>query len=416
MSSVERCSVAIIGAGPSGAVAAANLVRAGHEVVVLERETFPRFSIGESLLPQSMTFLEEAGLLEAVQQAGFQHKNGAAFERRGQHFSFDFEDKFSPGWGTTWQVQRARFDKILADGAADAGADIRYRHEIKAVRPEEDGIELDYVAESSERTRTLRARFCLDASGFGRVLPRLLNLHRPSDFPLRRSLFTHVKDGITDPGFDRNKILITVHPVHSDVWFWLIPFADGTSSLGVVAEEAFLKTRAGDEKEILQGLVADVENLSRVLAAADYHIPVRSIGGYSAKVSALHGQNFALLGNAGEFLDPVFSSGVTIALKSASLASGVLSRQLKGEAADWQAEFAAPLSRGVETFRHFVGTWYTGELQDIIFSQAQIRNPKIQRMICAILAGYAWDESNPYVVQPARRLSALAELCRGMSA
>jgi len=83
---------------------------------------------------------------------------------------------------------------------------------------------------------------------------------------------------------------------------------------------------------------------------------------------------------------------------------------------DWQADFAAPLSRGVETFRHFVGTWYTGDLQDIIFSQAQIRNPRIQRMICAILAGYAWDEENPYVVQPARRLKALAELCRGLSA
>jgi len=413
MGSVERCGVAIIGAGPSGAVAAANLAKAGHDVVVLERETFPRFSIGESLLPQCMAFLEEAGLLEAVQREKFQHKNGAAFEHDGAHAAFDFEDKFSPGWGTTFQVQRARFDKILADGAAGMGADIRYRHEIQAVRPQEDGIKLTYTGEQGSQ-RTLHARFCLDASGFGRVLPRLLELHRPSDFPNRRSLFTHVKDHIAERRIDRNKILISVHPVHRDVWFWLIPFADGTSSLGVVAEEEILAKREGDEKDILQGLVAEVANLSQVLADAEYHNPVHAMGGYSSKVSSLHGQNFALLGNAGEFLDPVFSSGVTIALKSASLASGLLSRHLSGETVDWQTGFAEPLGRGVETFRHFVSAWYSGSLQDIIF--ASIRDPKVQRMICAILAGYAWDESNPYVAQPARRLGVLAELCRSAPA
>jgi flavin-dependent dehydrogenase len=408
---IERCSVAIIGAGPSGAVAAANLSRAGHQVVVLERETFPRFSIGESLLPQSMAFLEEAGLLEAVQAQKFQHKNGATFECDGRATAFNFEEKFSPGWATTFQVQRAPFDKILADGASDAGADIRYRHTIEAVMPTEDGVVLEYVNGSADR-QTLHAEFCLDASGFGRVLPRLLDLHQASDLPVRRSLFTHVVDGITDPEFDRNKILVTVHPQLRDVWFWLIPFSDGTSSLGVVSKEDFLNSREGDDKEILMGLVSDVDNLARVLTHADYCNPVRSIAGYSANVSSLHGQNFALLGNAGEFLDPVFSSGVTIALKSASLASDLVSRQLGGEKIDWQRQFSEPLGRGVETFREFVTSWYTGELQDVIF--AAYREPKVERMICSILAGYAWDVDNPYVAKP-RRLKALAELCQGMS-
>ncbi|HBM88004.1 MAG TPA: FAD-dependent oxidoreductase [Rhodobiaceae bacterium] len=412
MGIVERCSIAIIGAGPSGAVAAANLARAGHHVVVLERETFPRFSIGESLLPQSMAFLEEAGLLAAVQAQKFQHKNGAMFECNGRSTEFNFEEKSSPGWGTTFQVQRALFDKVLADGASAAGADVRYRHTIEAVTPTEDGVVLEYVNGSEDR-QTLQADFCLDASGFGRVLPRLLDLHRPSDLPARRSLFTHIVDGIADPDFDRNKILITVHPEHRDVWYWLIPFSDGTSSLGVVATEDFLVRRAGDDKEILIGLVQEVESLSQVLEHAEYPNPVRNITGYSAKVSSLHGKNFALLGNAGEFLDPVFSSGVTIALKSASLASDLVSRQLGGEDVDWQKQFSEPLGRGVETFRQFVTSWYTGELQDVIF--ADYRDPNIQRMICSVLAGYAWDENNPYVAKP-HRLKALAELCQGMSA
>lgn len=391
-------------------MAAANLARADHQVVVLERETFPRFSIGESLLPQSMAFLEEAGLLAAVQAEKFQHKNGATFECDGRSTAFDFEEKSSPGWGTTFQVQRAQFDKILADGASDAGADIRYGHTIEAVTPMHEGVVLDYV-DGAGRQNSMQADFCLDASGFGRVLPRLLDLHRPSDMPVRRSLFTHVADGIVDPDFDRNKILITVHPTYRDVWFWLIPFSDETSSLGVVATEEFLRNRSGSDKEILKKLVQEAENLYRVLKNADYLNPVRSVVGYSAKVSTLHGQNFALLGNAGEFLDPVFSSGVTIAMKSASLASDLVARQLSGENVDWERQFSEPLGRGVETFREFVTAWYTGELQDVIF--ANDRDPKVQRMICSILAGYAWDENNPYVAKP-RRLKALAELCRGM--
>jgi flavin-dependent dehydrogenase len=138
-------------------------------------------------------------------------------------------------------------------------------------------------------------------------------------------------------------------------------------------------------------------------------MPVNRIGGYSANVERLHGPGFALLGNAGEFLDPVFSSGVTIALRSAHLATQVLLRQLEGEQVNWAADYDVPLRRGIDTFRAFVERWYTGELQDIIFYANQ--TPKIRRMISAILAGYAWDETNPYAADPVRRLDALHEVC-----
>src|ERR1700693_5745399 len=109
----ERCDILIIGAGPAGSVAAALLRQQGRHVIILEREQFPRFSIGESLLPQSMQYIEQAGMLQAVVEAGFQHKNGAAFVRGDRYTAFDFRDKHSAGWGTTYQVPRDSFHLVM---------------------------------------------------------------------------------------------------------------------------------------------------------------------------------------------------------------------------------------------------------------------------------------------------------------
>lgn len=405
---LESTSVVIIGAGPSGAVAAALLHQRGHQVLVLERQTFPRFSIGESLLPQSMAFLAEAGMVEAVAAAGFQYKDGAAFRRCGRYTEFDFRDKFSEGPGTTFQVQRARFDQVLADEASRQGVTIRYQHSIIAADMGRQRPRLT-VADHEGNHYQVEADFVLDASGFGRVLPRLLDLETPSGFPSRQSLFTHVEDRISDPSYDRNKILISVHPDYPDVWYWLIPFANGICSLGVVAEARFFAGLSGSNEEKLKALVAAEPDLARLLANARYPNPVGEIQGYAANVKTLCGSNFALLGNAGEFLDPVFSSGVTIALKSASLAASVLDRQLRGEVVDWQRDYARPLKRGVDTFRVYVEAWYDGRFQDVIFHPEQ--QPVIKRMVCSILAGYAWDEKNPYAAEAARRFAVLAELC-----
>jgi flavin-dependent dehydrogenase len=409
MSEKNTADVLIIGAGPSGSVAAANLRRLGHTVLVLEKEAFPRFSIGESLLPQSMGLLEEAGLLRDVVEAGFQYKNGAAFVRGERRTNFDFRDKHSEGWGSTYQVQRATFDKVLADGAEKLGAEIRYRHEILEVATDAHGARLK-VKDPDGKIYEASGRFLLDASGFARVLPRLLKLEKPSAFPVRQAIFSHVQDQIAPHAvFDRSKIRITTHPKHVDVWYWLIPFSNGRCSLGVVAKKEFFEPYENDLTEGLKALHWEDPGLKDLLKNAVWDTPARKLTGYSADVSSLHGPSFALLGNAGEFLDPVFSSGVTIALKSASLATGLLARQFKGETIDWEKEYGAPLKRGVDAFRAFVESWYKGGFQDIIYYEKQ--EPKIRRMICAILAGYAWDLSNPYVAEP-RRLSALEELCK----
>jgi flavin-dependent dehydrogenase len=400
--------VLIIGAGPSGALAAALLCRRGLRVLLLEREQFPRFSIGESLLPQSMEYLDQAGMLGAVERAGFQIKNGAAFGRGEQYSEFDFSDKFSDGWSYTYQVPRARFDHLLALEAERQGAELRFRHEVVAVDLSATRPRVT-VKDKQGNTSIIEAGFVLDASGFGRVLPRLLGLERPSDFPVRGALFTHVEDQIPPTAFDRNKIRINVQPDNHDLWYWLIPFSDGRCSIGVVGGLEALARYQGTATERLRALVAADGSLDCLLDQARWDTPVRQLVGYACNVSSLWGRGYALLGNAGEFLDPIFSSGVTIAFKSASLAAVLVPRQLAGATVDWEREFALPLKRGVDTFRAFVESWYSGGLQRIIFDPVQ--PAAIRRMISSILAGYAWDQSNPYVSQTRRRLAALEELC-----
>ena len=409
MAEVEP-DVLVIGAGPAGSVVAALLAQRGYQVLVLEKQHFPRFSIGESLLAYSTQLLIEAGLHDAVVAGGFQYKNGASFVCDELTSEFNFANKVTAGCPYTFQVVRSEFDHVLAKEAERFGAMVRYGVAITAIDVKGERPRITARTEAGE-IEVHRPRFVLDASGFGRTLPRLLDLERPSDFPVRAARFCHVKDGVVSGSFDRQKIRIGVNPTHRDVWSWLIPFSNGTCSLGVVATREFLAQFSGSEEERFWALISAEPALRTLLEDAHTVRPIGEIVGYAASVTALHGPGFALLGNAAEFLDPVFSSGVTIALHSAKLAAAVLDRQFRGEAVNWQLEFAEPLMFGVETFRTFVRGWYDLSLQDVIFYPN--KTPAIDRMICSVLAGYAWDPTNPYNgPQSARRLRALSEMCR----
>jgi flavin-dependent dehydrogenase len=413
MTAMKQYDVIIIGAGPSGSVAGAMLVKKGYSVLILEKQHFPRFSIGESLLPQCMEFLEQAELEHVLTdhagQLNFQFKNGAAFHKKGKNSSFNFTEKFTLGPGTTFQVKRDAFDKLLADETERKGVEIRYGHQVDSVIQLKPDVILAVSNENeTDNTYQVKGKYLLDASGFGRVLPRLLSLDLPSNFPVRHSFFSHFIDGIDCPDFDRDKILITVNPNHSDVWYWLIPFSDGTSSVGVVGvPERFEHSLS--EIDMLQFFIDQDPNLKRLLKNAKPTGQARSIKGYSANVSQLFGENYALLGNAGEFLDPVFSSGVTIAMKSAVLAAPLVDKQLSGESVNWQDEYAEPLKFGVNTFRTFVEAWYDESFQNIVYNDQH--DDKVRAMISSILAGYAWDKSNPFVAKSKRRVSVLAQIC-----
>ncbi len=407
MNQILSTDVLVIGAGPAGSAVSSMLTNSGHDVLVMEKTVFPRFSIGESLLPQCMVDLEKAGLLEAVQQQNFQVKDGANFTFKEQFSSFLFKDKFSDGPSTTYQVQRAQFDNALIEQAQKMGVQVQFDRELKSIDINNEGTSKAYFQNKEGVEQQVNFKFVVDASGFGRALPKQLDLDLPSDFPSRQSLFCHFKDNFSQD-FDRQKILVAVHDENPDIWFWVIPFSDGTSSLGVVGEQKYFDAIEGTSKEKLDHFVSGSKQLSAFLQNAEFHQDIKTIKGYASNVKSLYGDNFVLLGNAGEFLDPVFSSGVTIALRSATLAAPLITKQLKGESVDWENEFSNELKKGVNTFKAFVESWYTGELQTIIMAPKP--EPKIKQMICSILAGYTWDPENPYTRNSKRRLSTLANL------
>ena len=426
INSNQEYDVIIIGAGPSGALAASLLVQNNLRVLVVEKQHFPRFSIGESLLPQSMTYLEQANLLSAVEDCaeklGFQYKNGAVFSSSNQESIFDFSQKLSDGPEYTYQVKRAEFDQLLAQKAQEFGADFAFGYAVNSIEftPQPILNVSNLEAQNQEGAgqaageHKLRCKFVLDASGFARVLPRLLNLDLPSDFPVRSSVFAHISDNITDSSFDRNKILIESHPELQDVWYWLIPFSDGTASVGCVAQPQFFdnirSTGAFESTDsLLLNCIEQTPRLSSLLTQADIIRPAQQITGYSSNVKQLYGEHYALRCNAGEILDPIFSSGVTIAFKSASLASDCLLKQFNHQPVCWETEFAQPLKTGVDTFKAFVHSWYQGQLQQIIQFQEAPQN--VREMICSVLAGYAWDKQNPYNQSTQKRLDVLGELC-----
>jgi flavin-dependent dehydrogenase len=397
--------VLIIGAGPAGAVAAASLHRAGLRTLVVEKQRFPRFVIGESLLPRTMDLLKDVDLLDAVEARGFIHKTGAVFRRGEQICDFDFMNQSGDGWKYTYHVPRAEFDQTIADTVAARGVEMLYGHGVTAINFVNQHVEAEIELPDGQR-RSLRARFVLDCSGYGRVLPRLLNLETPSHYPVRESLFTHVTGDIRPTGRDEGKIWICMHP--GGAWLWIIPFSDGRTSVGVVAEPKFYADYPGDPEAQLRAIVMSDSNAAKRLAGMKVLFPPQRITGFACSVKQLFGPRYALAGNATEFLDPIFSSGVTLAMESGLRAAQVVTRELRGDTVSWQTDYADYLMQGVNTFRSYVNAWYDEKLPTILFAAS--RNPDVMRQICSVLAGYVWDKSNPYVAQADRALRALASI------
>lgn len=407
MSMKTDVDVLIIGAGPAGSTAAALLHQEGFRLLVVEKERFPRFVIGESLLPHCMDLLKEADLLESVAAQGFMQKNGAVFFRNQSTCNFDFSAQFTAGWKYTYQVPRGDFDKTLADAVAARGVEILYGHGVACVAFEASHAAVT-LAQPDGSSRTVTARFVMDCSGYGRVLPRLLDLEQPSHLPPREALLAHVTGDRRPEGREEGKIWACVHP--EGAWIWIIPFSNGRTSVGVVSEPGFFTRFPEDPEQRLRAILASDPSAGPRLADMKIAFGPRRISGYSCSVKQLFGERYALVGNATEFLDPIFSSGVTLALASANRAAQVLTRHLRGENVNWQTDYADFLKQGIDVFRAYVSAWYDGTLQQIFFAAGA--NPDIMRQICSVLAGYVWDTANPYVAQPERALPLLTHVIR----
>lgn len=403
--SMTSTDVLVIGAGPAGTVAASIVNKAGFTVQIVEKMKFPRFVIGESLLPRCMEALEEAGFLEAVQAKGFQDKSGAKFVKDGKICDYEFADQFTKGWETAYQVPRSEFDKTLADTVEKMGVPVHYETTVTGI--EFNGSDsVTTVKDKEGKESQIRARFIIDGSGYGRVIPRLFNLEKPSNLPSRKAVFTHTVDTRRAMSDEPNRITIVVHK--PAVWIWIIPFTGGVTSLGFVGFPEFFEQYTGTPEEQLRKMIADEPYLAERFDKVEFLFEPRSLQSWSGTTDRFYGDGFVLTGNVTEFLDPVFSSGVTLATVSSQIAGKLVIEKLKGRNIDWDNEYMKPMMQGVDTFRSYVMAWYEGTLDTIFFADNQ--DEVIKSQICSVLAGYVWDLENPYVKNHQTALQRLASM------
>lgn len=403
---VQEVDVIIIGAGPSGTVAASILNEKGYNVKIVEKQIFPRFVVGESLLPRCMDNFEKAGFIDVITKAGFQKKTGARFIKGDAISEFDFSVQFTKGWTWTWQVQRAKFDQLLAMEVESRGVEVEYNANVFDVVFDENGASLLSYVNAKKENCKISGKFLIDASGYGRVLPRLLNLDRPSDFPNRSAIFSHLLPAKPQNDKEINQIAIITYS--DSVWAWIIPFSDGTCSVGIVGDQETVDKFPGSQKEKMDQWIKEIPALKAMFSNCGFIFEPRTISGYSSSVSRHFGKGYVLTGNSAEFLDPIFSSGVTFATESSALAAELADRELSGEKVDWQNEYSDYIQRGVEVFKSFIKHWYDGSLQKIIYTQQE--NKEVKKQICSILAGYVWDRNNPIVEKHKRVIPALAHI------
>lgn len=390
----EVVDVLVIGAGPSGCVSSAYLHNNGLHVKVVEKTKFPRFVIGESLIPRVMDHFEEAGLLEALMSQGFEKKPGARFIRGEEVCVFDFSDKFGEGWDWTWQVPRADFDNVMAQEIIRKGVDLEFETEVTAIRF--DGTNsITTVTDKDGTTKEIHAKFVIDSSGYGRVLPRLLDLEKPSTMEPHSSIFTHVKDTTRVAG--QEGTLISFDILETEVWLWVIPFSNGNTSVGIVGPTSYIDqlSATGNTEEALRNAINKSDYYRDRYGKLEFLFEPKRLTNYSCAVKQLYGDGYALTGNAAEFLDPVFSSGMAFATESGILAAKLAKRQIEGEQIDWEHDYSDYILSGVRVFSTYVKEWYTGNLQKLFFHKAE--NEDVKRKICAVLAGYVWNKENPFV-------------------
>jgi flavin-dependent dehydrogenase len=401
----EISEILIIGAGPSGMVSASYLHDHGIKVLVVEKAIFPRFQIGESLIPQCMDNLEEAGLLDAIKAAGFQKKFGARFVKDQKTGEFDFAHKYGEGWDWTWQVPRADFDNCLAEEAQRKGVKILFDTEVLKV--EFEGSTSKTIVRNSDGELTeIQADFIIDSSGFGRVLAKQLNLEAPPQIASHSSIFTHIHETNRPKGKEGE--LITFEVLETKVWFWYFPFSNGNSSLGLVAPSEWFEQLSKDPEIAMKEIIKNLEFYKDRFNEYEFLFNPIKVDNISRNVTQLYGDGYVLTGNSAEFLDPIFSSGVSFATASGLLAAKLILKERKGLEVNWEEEYVNYIKEGVDVFSTYVKEWYSGNLQKIIFHPNP--NPEIKEQICAVLAGYVWDKSNPFVKRHEQIIKKLARL------
>ncbi len=381
----ETYDVAIIGGGPAGSTAAALLVRAGRRVVVLERDKFPRFHIGESLLPFSMKAFTRLGLHEKFKRAGFMEKfGGAIYGACGPNgVKFYFEDGFRSQTDRSYQVTRAEFDQVLLDHAAESGAEVHEETSVDKVDFTGDGARLQ-IRTKDRGTREIHAEYVIDASGRNSILGAQFKLKKNYAHLQKLSVFAHYEGVVSDDGRD-GTLTRMVRAI--DRWFWIIPLTENRTSVGVVLDGSTYKQSKLSPEEFLEQAISEQPLLMERMQDAERVGEVRLAADFSYRSSRLTGDRWMLAGDAAGFIDPVFSSGVFLAVLAGEQCADILHEVLARPAKKRRlfAGYEKTVNRAMDVYLRFVNAWYSKEFIEVFLNPQPFL--QIPQAVNAVLGG-----------------------------
>ena len=385
--------VVVCGGGPAGSTAAALLARAGRSVALFERERFPRFHIGESLLPWNVPLLRRLGVLEKLEATGPQVKYGARFYHQGTGHArlVRFADAFDGAPASAFQVKRAEFDALLLDHARASGVAVSERARVEEVLFEGERAVGVRVRVGDDAPRDVRATAVVDATGRDALLSRRLGGRRKDPKLDRSAAFAHFSGFRRADGPEGGDIVVVTT---ADGWWWLIPFSDGTVSVGVVMPSSRFAGRPGTVEELFEERIAATPEVRGLLEGHSRLGEVRAIPDYSYRTPLTSGDGFCLVGDAACFLDPVFSSGVLLAMSSGEMAAEAIDRALarrgRVDAADFR-RMERQYGRAIARFSRFVHGFYTPHVLETFYTESPV--PLITGAVTTVLAGAVFRPS-----------------------
>jgi flavin-dependent dehydrogenase len=383
---IDIYDVAIIGGGPAGSTAATLLAQAGRRVLVFEREKFPRFHIGESLLPFSVGTFDRLGVREKLDRT-FMPKFGgeitAACGTKG--VKFYFKDGFRSQRDRAYQVTRSEFDKLLLDHSRENGAEVREETEVTKLDFADDRVKIDVETVDGGRS-TVEARYLLDCSGRQTILGSLFNLKRTYDHLQKFSVFAHYENVERLPGKDATLIRMVRG---LDRWFWTIPLTETRTSVGVVMDTAAFRATKLAPQAALEKFIAEQPLMVERMKNATRVSPVYSAGDFSYRNTRLDGDRWLLAGDAAGFIDPVFSSGVFLAIMSAEKAADTLEAVLRDESKRRRLfhKYSRTVNRIMNIYLTFVNAWYRRGKEFLEVFLTPSDTVQIAAAVNAVLAG-----------------------------